>query len=151
MFFDVDQVIDFFVSTSVFAGLFSGVLAALLLFAAIYRKREIKVEHSTTSDPATLTTSKNFNSSRTFDIIVSASILIYLLPIFVTIAIFIRVPFGNPIFCRIALIGRDGHVFDAYKFCTMYLHPAEKDPRILPFIGNFLRRTGVAELPMLSS
>lgn len=108
---------------------------------------------------------------RAVDIGISMVLLILLLPIFVIIAIFIKGISPGPVFFKQKRLGYLGRPFNCWKFRTMrvdadstvhqnYLarlissdRPMTKldnrdDPRIIP-IGNFLRHTGLDELPQL--
>ncbi len=106
---------------------------------------------------------------RTFDIIFSVIALIACIPVFVMIAIVIRLASAGPIIYSHERIGRGGKTFRCYKFRTMYpdadarLHELlasdlvmfkewqdsrklKKDPRIMP-VGRILRKTSMDELP----
>ncbi len=108
---------------------------------------------------------------RSFDMLFSLFALLLLSPILLLIAIAIKIisP-GGPIFFGHKRIGKDGKFFHVYKFRTMVPN-AEKilrewleknpeikeeyekdfklknDPRILPILGNFLRKSSLDELP----
>jgi lipopolysaccharide/colanic/teichoic acid biosynthesis glycosyltransferase len=105
------------------------------------------------------------------DITLSLFFLIVLLPLFLLIALFIRVVSPGPVLFKQARMGYGGQPFTIWKFRTMHvdadtrihqtqvyqeLHaqcPLTKldthgDPRIIPF-GHILRQTGLDELPQL--
>lgn len=91
---------------------------------------------------------------RLFDIVVSASALVLLSPLFLILAILIRRRFGAPVLFRQVRPGKHAHPFTMVKFRTMtdargpdgtLLHDAD---RIMPF-GRFLRATSLDELPEL--
>jgi len=93
---------------------------------------------------------------RLFDVIVSAMALILLSPLFLSVAIAIKLSSPGPIFYRAVRVGRHGVLFRLYKFRSMVVN-ADKigagittahDPRITP-VGRFLRRTKLDELPQL--
>jgi lipopolysaccharide/colanic/teichoic acid biosynthesis glycosyltransferase len=93
---------------------------------------------------------------RLFDVLVSAAALLLLSPLFLGVAIAIKLSSPGPIFHRAVRVGRHGVLFKLYKFRSMVVN-ADKigagittahDPRITP-IGRFLRRTKLDELPQL--
>ena len=105
---------------------------------------------------------------RFFDIAVSLAGLILLAPLFVAIAIAIKIDSPGPVFFRQRRVGVGGKVFSIYKFRTMVVDAEEKknllehlnqyadgkffkiknDPRVTK-LGRFLRRTSLDELPQL--
>ena len=100
---------------------------------------------------------KNFYTivvKRLLDIVISFTALVILSPLFVLIAIFEIVFHGFPIFYKTKRPGKDGKVFNLYKFRSMtnqrgddgMLLP-EKD-RLTKF-GLFIRKTSIDELPEL--
>jgi lipopolysaccharide/colanic/teichoic acid biosynthesis glycosyltransferase len=80
---------------------------------------------------------------RTLDVLISASVLIVLLPLLALIAIAIRLDSGRPIFYRGARVGRAGELFWMYKFRT--LNPDAED-RLGPYLGEELSRRTEAEM-----
>lgn len=111
--------------------------------------------------------------SRLLDIIISATALIILLPIFIIIAIIIKIESKGPIFYSAYRAGSGYKIFKFYKFRSMVNNADNKldllksenqysdiqnggptffkianDPRITKF-GSFLRNTSLDELPQL--
>ncbi|PIE71764.1 MAG: protein RfbP [Deltaproteobacteria bacterium] len=105
---------------------------------------------------------------RAFDITFSLFCMLLLSPLLLGIAIAIRFYTKGPIFYIQERLGINGRIFKLYKFRTMIENADEmrkdlenmneadgpvfkikKDPRIIPRIGHFLRRTGLDELPQL--
>lgn len=93
---------------------------------------------------------------RVFDITISSLMLLCLLPLFLLIAVAIKLESGEPVFFRQQRVGRYGKRFWILKFRTMQ-HNAEgklgqltvgADPRITR-IGSLLRRYKLDELPQL--
>ena len=110
-------------------------------------------------------------AKRLFDIMISATLLMSLMPIFLTAAIALRLTSPGPIFFFHFRTGRFGKQFRIWKFRSMvvnsdellqkYLaeHPElreewrtsiklENDPRITS-VGRILRKTSIDELPQL--
>ncbi|MBC7228294.1 MAG: sugar transferase [Thermoflexales bacterium] len=101
------------------------------------------------------------------DYVGAALLLVLLSPLFLVIAVAVRLDSPGPVIHRRRVVGLNGRVFDAYKFRTMivdadaYLesHPELKreweetgkirnDPRVTR-VGKWLRRTSLDELPQL--
>jgi lipopolysaccharide/colanic/teichoic acid biosynthesis glycosyltransferase len=80
---------------------------------------------------------------RTLDVLISASVLIVLLPLLALIAIAIALDSGRPVFYRGARVGRAGRLFWMYKFRT--LKPDAED-RLGPYLGEELSRRTEAEM-----
>lgn len=94
---------------------------------------------------------------RFFDVIVSLMGLIFLSPVLVVIALYIKRTCPGPVFYRGARVGRYGKNFKILKYSTMINCPesedgpritAQDDPRITP-VGRWLRDTKLNELPQL--
>jgi len=110
-------------------------------------------DSNTTATAPPITTLK---VKRTIDVAGSALGLILLSPLFVLIAIMIRMETPGPAFFRQIRVGLNGHPFRIYKFRSM---KATKAPRGTPLtvradnrvtrLGAFLRRTKLDELPQL--
>lgn len=110
-------------------------------------------------------------SKRLFDLSFSLVAMVLLLPVILIIALWIKIksPEGSIFFTQVRL-GLEGTSFTVYKFRTMVPNAEEvleallahhpeikkeyilyrklkKDPRIIPGIGDFLRKTSLDELP----
>ncbi|MEQ9187091.1 MAG: sugar transferase [Cryomorphaceae bacterium] len=91
---------------------------------------------------------------RILDVLVSIASLIVLLPLFILIAVLVKVGSKGSVFYSHHRVGLNGKPFRIYKFRSMFENaeqngPAlssENDSRITP-IGKFLRRTRMDELP----
>lgn len=93
--------------------------------------------------------------------------LILLSPLFLIIALFIKLDSAGPVIVRLKRVGERGKIFNLYKFRSMVknaellkkdllkyseregpLFKMKNDPRITKF-GRFLRKTSIDELPQL--
>ncbi len=107
---------------------------------------------------------------RLIDLALSGSLLVALSPLFLVIALAIKVTTPHlPIFFPWRVVGRNGVTFTGYKFTTMVadadqridelqkhnemsgpVFKIKKDPRVTP-LGRFLRKYSLNELPQLWS
>jgi exopolysaccharide biosynthesis polyprenyl glycosylphosphotransferase len=107
---------------------------------------------------------------RLLDVIISGFLLVLLLPLFLVIAILVKLTSSRgPVFYSWKVLGRNRRPFVGYKFRTMVLNADElkkellqhnemqgpvfkmrNDPRVTPF-GRFLRKYSLDELPQLYS
>lgn len=92
---------------------------------------------------------------RTFDVLSSISGLVLLLPLFLLIALWIKIDSKGPVFFRQQRVGRFGKTFFIHKFRTMRLDSEKsgrltvgKDKRVTRS-GYFLRKSKLDELPQL--
>jgi len=106
---------------------------------------------------------------RAFDIIFSLFFIILFSPLYILIALIIKLTSKGPIIYKHKRIGKDGKIIEIYKFRTMYEnadkiledllkkdenlkkewernYKLKNDPRITP-IGKFLRKFSLDELP----
>jgi exopolysaccharide biosynthesis polyprenyl glycosylphosphotransferase len=91
---------------------------------------------------------------RAFDVIVSALMLVLLLPVYAVVALLVRCTSQGPVIYRQERIGLHGLPFDILKFRTMYQASendkpqlcADEDPRVTP-VGRYLRKYRLDELP----
>ena len=109
-----------------------------------------------------------YATKRIMDIVISALGMLILSPLFLLIALAVKLSSPGPVFFKQVRVGRYGRHFMFYKFRSMRLNAdAEKaglmarnesrdgvifkmkdDPRITK-VGRFLRRTSLDELPQL--
>ena len=104
---------------------------------------------------------------RALDVTVSVGGLVLLSPLFLAVAIAIRLGSPGPVLFRQKRVGADGRVFICYMFRSMYVGAERRqaeletineadvpvfkikdDPRVTP-VGRFLRRWSIDELPQL--
>ena len=103
-----------------------------------------------------------------FDFFGSLILLILFLPVFTGIGIALKLFSRGPVLYRQKRLGLNGRTFMVYKFRTMVDRADEmqkelaemneadgpvfkirNDPRIIPWVGTFLRKTSLDELPQL--
>jgi len=92
---------------------------------------------------------------RAFDVVFSLIVLVSAAPLFLVIAVLIRLTSTGPVFFGQDRVGLNGKTFKMYKFRTMrvapesesdLLHTSQNDPRRTS-IGILLRKTSLDELP----
>jgi lipopolysaccharide/colanic/teichoic acid biosynthesis glycosyltransferase len=93
---------------------------------------------------------------RLFDLFASLVGLVLLFPLFVAVAIAIKLGSPGPVFFRGQRVGRGGHLFSIYKFRSMMAGAAQRGPGItaagdarITCVGKVLRRAKLDELPQL--
>ncbi len=93
---------------------------------------------------------------RVMDLVIAGFLIILTFPLWIFIAVGIKLDSKGPVFFKQERVGYKGKKFILYKFRTMFVHTPlfsespknEDDPRITRF-GRFLRRTSLDELPQL--
>ena len=94
---------------------------------------------------------------RLLDILFSSLALSLLLPLFIPVALILRLTGEGEVFFSQKRVGKGGKLFNLLKFATMLKDSPsigsgtvtlKNDPRVLPF-GKFLRKTKINELPQL--
>jgi lipopolysaccharide/colanic/teichoic acid biosynthesis glycosyltransferase len=93
---------------------------------------------------------------RLLDLLASSLGLILLSPLFLLLALLIRLDSAGPIFYRAQRVGKDGVLFYLYKFRSMTAGADKQGPGItaagdsrVTRVGRFLRRAKLDELPQL--
>jgi len=93
---------------------------------------------------------------RIFDLVVSLLGLMLTLPLFILVALAIKLTSKGPVFFLQERMGKDGKTFRLIKFRSMRVAPAGHDPQFSPGevsritgVGRFLRWTKLDELPEL--
>jgi len=91
-----------------------------------------------------------------FDFVSSLAGLVFLSPLFVVIAVWIRVDSTGPVFFRQVRVGRYGRPFRIFKFRTMYTDAEARGRKVtvgddtrITRAGRFLRKFKFDELPQL--
>lgn len=84
---------------------------------------------------------------RLFDIFIATFILILLLPIIFIVSMLIFLIDGEPIIFKQTRIGINGKKFNILKFRTMSNSILKNENRRISFLGRFLRRTSLDEIP----
>lgn len=104
---------------------------------------------------------------RVFDCLISTALLVLFAPLFLVIAVLIRLTSPGPVFFRQIRVGLNKRQFSIYKFRTMVANAEQlqdqllsmnemtgpvfkikHDPRVTP-LGRILRKTSIDELPQL--
>ena len=92
-------------------------------------------------------------AKRLFDIIFSSLALLLLMPLFLVLALWIKIDSSGPVFFRQKRVGRNGKIFNIFKFRTMHMQQpgglqltVSNDSRITS-AGVFLRKYKLDELP----
>lgn len=91
---------------------------------------------------------------RFMDLSLSFVLLMLLFPVFIIVAMIIKISDNGPVFYRQKRVGVNGWQFDLYKFRSMKynsvgtFYTQENDPRITS-IGKIIRRLSIDELPQL--
>jgi lipopolysaccharide/colanic/teichoic acid biosynthesis glycosyltransferase len=139
------------------------------------KSRAVEMKNGLRDDEALVVPQVNIHSilKRSFDILVSLTALLLLSPIFLLIALAIRIESRGPIFYISKRAGRGYKIFDFYKFRTMFagadlriqelahlnqyaeieqkgpsFFKINNDPRVTK-VGGFLRNSSLDELPQL--
>jgi len=95
---------------------------------------------------------------RLFDVILSALLLLISAPLVALIILLIRMESGRPAIFRQLRVGREGRIFTAYKFRTMFMRDLNEettdlytrnDDRRVTRAGRWLRKLRLDELPQL--
>jgi lipopolysaccharide/colanic/teichoic acid biosynthesis glycosyltransferase len=95
-------------------------------------------------------------AKRIYDAILSALGLVLLSPLFLVIALLVKLSDGGPVFYRQQRVGQGGRLFWIWKFRTMVVNADRRGPqltkdgdaRITP-VGCWLRKSKLDELPQL--
>lgn len=93
---------------------------------------------------------------RAVDLILGVVLLVLFFPIMLVIGLLVKLTSKGPLWYSQERVGLDGKTFKIYKFRTMHVNAEQdgarfatkKDPRTT-FIGKFLRRFSLDELPQL--
>ena len=105
-------------------------------------------------------------TKRLLDMAVALALLAFLSPLFLIVALCVKLTDGGPVFFRQKRVGLNGRVFDFFKFRSMIVDADKKkdellrhnkhansitfkmcrDPRVT-WVGRILRKTSIDELP----
>jgi exopolysaccharide biosynthesis polyprenyl glycosylphosphotransferase len=95
-------------------------------------------------------------AKRMVDLIVSTFLLVFMSPLLCMIAILIKLDSAGPVFFIQKRVGRNGELFNMYKFRSMYtdapkyeISPVTSRDLRITRIGRFIRKTSLDELPQL--
>jgi lipopolysaccharide/colanic/teichoic acid biosynthesis glycosyltransferase len=101
-------------------------------------------------------TSRRRVAKRAYDLVFAGTGLVLLSPLFLLLAVLVKLSDGGPVLYRQERVGLGGCLFRIWKFRSMVVNAdrigiavtRDGDPRITP-IGRFLRKTKLDELPQL--
>ena len=94
---------------------------------------------------------------RFFDVVISGVALVLLLPVWIAVAVAVKLDSEGPVLFKQERRTKDGRVFEMYKFRSMVVNAEgmgaglfnyENDPRVTK-VGRWLRSSSVDELPQL--
>jgi sugar transferase (PEP-CTERM system associated) len=94
---------------------------------------------------------------RTFDILLSLSMIILLLPLMILVALLIKIDSRGAVFYRQERVGQNHKTYNIYKFRSMIdnaeetgvpQYATENDPRVT-HVGHYLRKFRIDEIPQL--
>ena len=127
----------------------------------------IHMEANTAQSEQMVTTRYNRTLKLAIDYALALPGLLLIAPLFILLAILVKLDSPGPVFHRRRVLGQDGRVFEAFKFRTMYVNGDEIlarypklrqeldknyklkcDPRVTR-VGTFLRKFSLDELPQL--
>lgn len=99
----------------------------------------------------------NRMKKRAFDLAFTVPALIFLMPLFILVAIAIRLESPGPVFFRQRRMGQGNRMFHILKFRSMRVErsdnegtiSARRDDDRITRIGRFIRKTSIDELPQL--
>lgn len=96
------------------------------------------------------------SGKRVFDIVASLIGLLLLSPLFIIIALWVKLSSNGPVFFTQKRVGRDFKEFNLYKFRSMFVGADSQGPGVtssddnrITKIGRFIRKTKIDELPQL--
>lgn len=92
---------------------------------------------------------------RGFDLLFAVLFLLVFSPIYLLTIIIIKIVSPGPAIYKAVRVGKDGKLFECYKFRSMRVNSGkvrlttlENDDRIFPF-GKFIRKTKIDEMPQV--
>ncbi len=93
---------------------------------------------------------------RAIDVAFAASVLLVGMPVWLLIALLIKIDSPGPVLYKQERVGKDGRIFNMIKFRSMYQDAEKegpqwanrKDPRVTP-VGKLLRKLHLDEIPQM--
>lgn len=95
-----------------------------------------------------------YNGKRLFDLLIVLVSLLALLPVLILVVVLIKSFDPGPLIFKQKRVGRNGELFDFYKFRSMPVNtgdiPSDQVGQVsLTWVGKMIRRTNLDELPQL--
>lgn len=137
------------------------------------KERITRVQQPLNENVSSVSSPPSGLTKRTFDVIISAALMILLSPLFLLIAIALKIESKGPVFYTSKRAGKGYNIFNFYKFRTMIVEANDRisdlshlnlynplklngpvfikidnDPRVTR-LGSFLRKCSLDELPQL--
>ena len=129
------------------------IVAVGVIAAADYKKYKEETKEKIEKYPeAKVETYYETTPKRTMDVVCSIGALTVFSPIYLTVALLVKLKLGSPVIFKQKRPGKNGEVFELYKFRTMTDEKDENgnllsDEVRLTSFGKWLRSTSLDELP----
>lgn len=100
----------------------------------------------------------NSRGKRTFDLVGATLLLLFTAPLFLLLAVLVKMSSPGPVFFRQDRVGKGGQDFMILKFRTMFVDAASRGPGLtangdtrVTRVGAFLRKWKLDEVPQLTN
>lgn len=127
-------------------------VASIITALDYKRHKEVQKEKIEKEPESKIETYYETTPKRTFDVVCSIAALTVFSPIYLIVALLVKLKLGSPIIFKQKRPGKNGEVFELYKFRTM-TDEKDENGNLLPdkvrltSFGKWLRSTSLDELP----